>query len=624
MEVRFYDYIHRQIVPLILLSVFPGLGYLFLGWLGGVFRPALAWYLGILVMSGWGLLLHHAFRRRALARWEKERWYRQVLAYYYLFFLLWAVVFLLYAGETRAHLNYIAIFTQIGASAVASTFLYPEPRLYRPIIPGMMLLLVVYFALLGEGYGYVLSAFAFILGGVLLYGSERSFGLLLRTHRQAIHDLLTGLPNRQYFSSQLAQTLVDLKYMGGFSSLLLIDLDHFKTVNDSLGHEVGDGLLKEVARRLRSELPTGCHLARLGGDEFIIIGRRLPDRRTGEAKVVNLAQRLLRVLKQTYVVKGHHLYISASIGVRFFGAGEQDAGKLIREADIAMYEAKAAGRDGVFVFSEEVSEGVREHLRVERLLHFAIEQREISLVFQPIYDRDRRLVGAECLSRWRSREMGEVSPVLFIPIAEQTGLIIELGRHILEQAFVTLRRWHDRGVELEQFSVNISIRQCMHQRFVQDVTELCERYLTPELRERLVFEITETVIREEVNQVVAVMEKLRRLGIRFAMDDFGTGYSALGYLKRLPVDELKIDRTFVEDLDRDEQSRAMAAAILGIAGFLGLRVVAEGIENETQFEFLREKACDLYQGFHLSKPLDEASFLRLASGDEAVAREQLA
>jgi FOG: EAL domain len=172
--------------------------------------------------------------------------------------------------------------------------------------------------------------------------------------------------------------------------------------------------------------------------------------------------------------------------------------------------------------------------------------------------------------------------------------------------------------------VNISIRQCMHQRFVQDVTELCEQYLAPELRERLVFEITETVIREEVNRVVAVMEKLRRLGIRFSMDDFGTGYSALGYLKRLPVDELKIDRTFVEDLDRDEQSRAMAAAILGIAGFLGLRVVAEGIENETQFEFLREKACDLYQGFHLSKPLDEASFVRLASGDETGAEEQLA
>ena len=617
METRFHEYIHRQIIPLILLSVFPGLGYLLLGWLGGVFRPALAWYLGILVMSGWGLLLHRAFRRRALARWEKERWHRQALAYYYLFFLLWAVVFLLYAGETRAHLNYIAVFTQIGASAVASTFLYPEPRLYRPIIPGMMALLVIYFALLGEGYGYVLSVFAFILGGVLLYGSERSFQLLLRTHRQATHDLLTGLPNRQYFSSQLAQTLVDLKYMGGFSSLLLIDLDHFKTVNDSLGHEVGDGLLKEVARRLRSELPTGCHLARLGGDEFIIIGRRLPDRGTGEAKVVNLARRLLRVLKQTYVVKGHHLYISASIGVRFINAGEQDAGKLIREADIAMYEAKAAGRDGVFVFSEEVSEDVREHLRVERLLHFAIERKEIRLVFQPVYDRDRRLVGAECLSRWRSREMGEVSPLVFIPIAEQTGLIIELGRHILEQAFATLRRWHEQGIGLEQFSVNISIRQCMHQRFVQDVTELCEQYLTPELRERLVFEITETVIREEVNRVVTVMEELRRLGIRFSMDDFGTGYSALGYLKRLPVDELKIDRTFVEDLDRDEQSRAMAAAILGIAGFLGLRVVAEGIENEAQFEFLREKACDLYQGFHLSKPLDEAAFLRLAAGQDA-------
>ncbi len=621
MEARFHDYIHRQILPLVLLSVFPGLGYVLLGWLGGVLQPALWWYLGILGISGWGLILHRAYRRRALARWEKDRWYRLVLIYYYLLFLLWAGIFLVYAGESRAHLDYIAVFTQIGASAVASTFLYPEPRLFRPIIPFMMLLLVGFFALLGTSWGYVLSVFAFILGGVLLYGSERSHALLLKTHRQATHDLLTGLPNRQFFSDQLTQTLVDLRYQGGFSYLMLIDLDHFKTVNDSLGHEVGDGLLKEVARRLRSELPTGCLLARLGGDEFIIIGRRLPDLGTGEPKVVNLAQRLLRVLKQTYVVRGHHLYISASIGVRFIAAGERDAGKLIREADIAMYEAKALGRDGVFVFSEEVSAEVREHLRVERLLHFAIENGEIGLVFQPIYDGERRLVGAECLARWHSRELGEVSPMTFIPIAEQTGLIVELGRHILELAFQQLRQWHEAGIPLQQFSVNISIRQCMHQRFVQDVTELAQRYLPEAARRKLVFEITETVIREELNRVVSVMQKLRQLGIRFSMDDFGTGYSALGYLKRLPVQELKIDRSFVEDLHQDEQSRAMAEAILGIAGFLQLTVVAEGIENEAQFSFLRDRGCALFQGYWLGRPQSAGELEALAAASASRVEE---
>ncbi len=603
MEVRFYDFVHRQILPVILLSVFPGLGYLYLGWVGEVFFPALAWYLGILAMSLWGLRLHRTYVRRALARWEKVRWHRQAMAYFHLFFLLWAIIFLLYSGETRAHLNYIAIFTQIGASAVASTLLYPEPRLYRPIIPVMMGLLVVYFALLGEGYGYVLSVFSAILGGVLFYGAERSHALLLKTHIQATHDTLTGLPNRQYFSTQLAQTLVDLRYQGGFSSLLLIDLDHFKTVNDSLGHEIGDGLLKDVARRLRSELPGDCHLARLGGDEFIIIGRRLPDLRTGRDNVVELARRLLRVLKQTYVIRGHHLYISASIGVRFISSGEENAGKLIREADIAMYEAKAAGRDGVFVFSEELSEEIRRHLQVERLLHFAMEREEIDLAFQTIHDQRGRAVGVECLVRWRSRELGDVPPSLFIPIAEQTGLIIELGRYLLDRAFSTLRGWHDAGIVLQQFSVNISIRQCMHQKFVQEVTDLCKRHLTAELRRCLVFEITETVIREELNRVVSTMEALRRIGIRFSMDDFGTGYSSLGYLRRLPVEELKIDRAFVEGLEEDSQGRAMAETILGIARVLNLRVVAEGIETPVQFEFLRDKGCDLFQGYHFSKPL---------------------
>ena len=603
MDGRFYDYISRQIPPLILLSLIPGLGYLFLGWLNHVFWPAFGWYLGILAISVWGYRLYSAHRRRSMARWEKVRWYRWVLAFFYTAFALWALIFLLYAGETRGNLHYIAIFTQIGATTVASAFVYAEPRLYRPVIPAMMLLLVVYFASLGQWYGYVLSLFSMILGGVLLYASERSYQLLVKTHRQATHDLLTGLPNRQQFSSQLAQAMVDLKYSGGVSALLLIDLDHFKTVNDSLGHATGDKLLVQVSQRLRGELPASCHLARLGGDEFIVIGRRFPDRNSAESSVLLLAERLLRTLRQTYVVRGHHLYISGSIGVRFFSADETDADKLIREADIAMYEAKAAGRNGVFLFTEEMARRVQEHLEVERLLHFAVERDEIGLEFQPICDRDKRMVGVETLARWHNSELGRVPPDLFISVAEQTGYIVELGRHILERALRTLRSWHDGGVRLEQFSVNISVRQFMHQSFVRDVADLCQRHLTPQLCRLLVFEITESVIREDVGRVVRNMEKLERLGIRFSMDDFGTGYSALAYLRKLPVKEIKIDRMFVEDLERDDDSRSMISAILGIAGFLDLGVVAEGVENQEQFDFLGAKGCALFQGYLLSRPL---------------------
>ncbi len=603
MGLRFYDSICRQILPLVLLSVFPGLGYLWLGWLNGVVGPAVGWYGAILAASLWGLVLDRRYRRGGLAQQEKARHYRQVMGFFYVLMALWALIFVLYCRETRGHLDYIAIFTQIGATTVVATFLYPDPRLYRPGIPLMMAFLVVYFATIDAWYGRVLAVFATILGGVLLYGAERSYRLLDRIHRQATHDLLTGLPNRQWFATRLEQSMTDLNRLGGYSALMLIDLDHFKTVNDSLGHETGDGLLREVARRLRDELPPDCHPARLGGDEFIVILHRMLELDEGERQAVQIADRLLEVLKQTYVVRGHHIFISGSIGVRFFSGLDRDAGRLIREADIAMYEAKAAGRDGVIFFTPEMSRRVRRHLEIERLIHFGLERREFRLVCQPIFDRGGRPVGVEALARWDSTTLGPVSPLEFIPVAEQTGLIIELGDHLMEEAFALLHDWHDQGLPLRHFAINVSLRQFMHQGFVKRVERLCERYLPPELCALVVFEITETVISQELDRVVKVMESLRALGIRLAMDDFGTGYSALGYLRKLPVDELKIDRSFVEDLETEAESRAMVTAILGIARFLHLEVVAEGIESAAQLEFLHDNGCTLFQGHHLTAPM---------------------
>jgi diguanylate cyclase (GGDEF)-like protein len=609
MDVRFHDYIIRQIPALSFLSVVPGAGYLFLGWQHQwLWAPTALWFGAIFALMCWGVWLYLGYRRRLLAQWEKEKRYRWVLVLFYSAFFLWALIFELYSREQASNLHYVAIFTQIGAATVVSTFLYPDPRLYRPLIPLMMAFLAIYYAGLGEWYGPLLAIFSVILGGVLLFGAEHSYQLLLRTHRQATHDMLTGLYNRHWFSTQLDQSMVDLRRQGGCSALMLIDLDHFKTVNDSLGHETGDGLLREVARRLRSELPPGYHLARLGGDEFIVISRRFPDLRRGKRATVSVARRLLHILKQTYVISGHHIYISGSIGVRFFSAEEEDAGRLIREADIAMYEAKAAGRDGVFLFSEETSRRVRRHLEVERLLHFAIEKGEISLRYQPIHGREGRLAGAEVLARWESERLGEVFPLQFVPVAEQTGIIIELGQHVLDLALRALREWYDAGLRLEHFSINLSVRQCIHPGFGDQVEVLCRRHLTPELCAILVFEITETVISEEISRVVAVMNRIQRLGIRFSMDDFGTGYSALGYLKKLPVDELKIDRSFIEDVEKDDESRSMVTAILGIARFLGLRVVAEGVENPAQLEFLERNGCDLFQGFHFSPPLLREEF----------------
>ncbi len=611
MELKFCRFIHRQIPVMVMLSLFPGLGYLFLGWMAGVFRPALIWYAGNILASLYGLWLYRNFDLPQMGEREQNRWCFRVSVFIHVFFALWAAIFIVYVRENASNLHYIAIFTQIGATTVAASFLYPMPRLFRPIIPSMMFLLVIYFLSIGEWFAYVLAIFATILGGVLFHAATSSYKLLKTAYRQAAHDQLTGLNNRQYFMERLQQMMMDLKEVQGCSFLLLVDLDHFKTVNDSLGHGVGDSLLQEVARRMRETIPEKDGLARLGGDEFIVIGQEFHTAGACELQALELAKALLSRLKETYLVSGHRIYISASIGVRVFSHEEQDSSSLIRETDIAMYEAKGAGRDAVVLFNEEVSHRVELHLQIERLLHFALENNEISLCYQPMVDENRHIIGAECLVRWNSSRLGKVSPERFIPIAEQTGLIIRLGEFILVTAFATLREWQRRGMNLQQFSVNVSVRQLLHHDFVDLVKALTQRYLSPELTEKLVFEITETVIAADMRSVVSTMNELRELGIRFSMDDFGTGYSSLSYLKQLPVSELKIDRGFVCNLCKDEENQALISAILQIAGTLGLRVVAEGIEKEEDFLYLQNLGCRYFQGYHFSLPLDAAGFQRL-------------
>ena len=608
---RFYSFLHRQILIMVVLSVLPGLGYIFLGWLHGVATPAIAWYLLILATSVWGIQLHRAYDPQHMSISRLDKWYRKLQRFYFLIFALWALIFFIYVQYEEYNLHYIAIFTQIGATTVAAALLYPDARLFKPTIPLLILPLAIYFIGIGEFYGYVLGAFATTLGWVLYYAASSSHKLLLQTHHQSAHDNLTGLYNRQHFLERLQQTLNTLREANGYSFLLLIDLDHFKTVNDSLGHDIGDQLLQEIALRMRQPLRGNQCLARLGGDEFIIIGSENRSEQDNREEAIALAENLLSLLKETCIIQDHHIYISASIGIRLIEPADQQATGLIREADIAMYEAKAAGRDGTILFDENISQGIEKHLEIERLLHFAIEQNEITLHYQAQFNAELQIIGAEALVRWNNAKLGMVSPAEFIPIAEQTGLIIELGNEILRCAFKCLRQWHDTGMELEQFSINISVRQLTHHSFVDIVQHLCERYLDELLSHKVIFEITETVVAEDIERVVKTMQRLTELGVRFSMDDFGTGYSSLNYLKRLPIEELKIDKSFVSDLDSDDDNQAMVITILSIARFFGLKVVAEGVETEAQLSFLQDYACEAYQGYLLGRPLPEEEFEKL-------------
>ncbi|OYY79768.1 MAG: diguanylate cyclase, partial [Hydrogenophilales bacterium 16-62-9] len=313
--------------------------------------------------------------------------------------------------------------------------------------------------------------------------------------------------------------------------------------------------------------------------------------------------------KQSYVIEQHHIHISASIGVSIINGQQASANRFIKEADIAMYEVKAKGRDGIYLFDDELAYRVERHLEIERLLHFALANQEITLLYQPQLDRDGRIVGAETLVRWNSPALGAVPPEQFIPIAEQTGLIVELGTHILETGFKTLRAWRDDGIDIEQFSINISMRQLTHHHFVALVEALVQRHLDADLSRTLVFEITESIIAEDINRVILVMRRLKQSGIRFSMDDFGTGYSSLSNLHRLPLDEIKIDRAFIKALSHQDGGQAMVITILKMASILKLRVVAEGVETEQQLDFLRQHDCPVFQGYLFARPLPHEQFV---------------
>ncbi|MEN8147530.1 MAG: EAL domain-containing protein [Campylobacterota bacterium] len=603
-----YIFLRKQIPVMIVLSLAPGLGYIFLGWLNGVVTPALIWYALILGVSVWGYRLYKSYHPNRMNTTETKEWYTKISNFFLLIFSLWTLIFVLYVTEERGHMNYIAIFTQIGAAVVASTLLASDKRLFALTLMFLMFPLAIFFSLIGEFYGYILALFSLVLFGVLIYASSSNLKLLEKSSYQAAHDHLTGLYNRRYFISYLEQKVKNLSHSRNYSFMMLIDLDHFKTINDSLGHDVGDELLKNVSERLQRHIGEDQLLARLGGDEFVIVSHEVETREEALDEAVVLAKQLLSQLKETFIVDIHHLYISASIGVEIIEKNTSSANRLIKEADIAMYEVKAQGRDGVIIFNDELAKRIESHLQIERHLHVALQNREMSLVYQPQFNEHKKIIGCEVLVRWHNETLGTVGPDKFIPVAEQTGVIVELGRFILEESFKTFSSWTDKGIVLEQFSINISVRQLFHSSFVEEVQELTERHLSPELSEKLIFEITETVLVEDIDRVVEIMKRLSHLNIDFSMDDFGTGYSSLSYLKAMPISELKIDRSFIANLGKDSSDQAMIKTILNMAKIFNLKVVAEGVETVEQLSFLHENNCHIFQGYYFSKPLTYDNF----------------
>lgn len=421
----------------------------------------------------------------------------------------------------------------------------------------------------------------------------------------AYFDPLTNLPNRRLLTDRLGQALASSKRSREFGALMILDLDHFKALNDTQGHDVGDELLREVATRLSDSIRACDTVSRFGGDEFVLILEEMgQEEGLAVAHAERLAEKILEVIRRPFTLAGRYdaYQTSTSIGIALFVGQQQSPEMLLKQADVALYQAKGAGRNRISFFSPEMQAAIEERMALEAALRSGLERREFELFYQPQFDRQRGMIGAEALLRWRSAEQGMISPARFVPLAEESGLIVQIGQWVLDVACAQLKTWSsDPQRQRLQISVNVSAKQFMQTDFVDQVRLAVERHGI--LPSRLKLELTESVVLDDVEGIIGKMQQLNALGIAFALDDFGTGYSSLSYLKRLPLEQLKVDQSFVRDIDTDPNDAAIVQAILAMSRSLGIQAIAEGVETESQQHFLAENGCTTYQGYFFGKPM---------------------
>lgn len=415
---------------------------------------------------------------------------------------------------------------------------------------------------------------------------------------QANHDVLTGLPNRSLLLDRLRQSIAHAKRMDERFWVAFIDLDRFKYVNDTMGHSAGDQLLQQVARRLQSVIRETDTIARHGGDEFVLIIGANDTATTGTA----IIQRIKDVLAQPIEVSGQEFFVTSSIGISAYPADGDDTETLIKNADIAMYRAKEMGRNNFQFYSSSMNEKALDRLKLEKDLRLAIERGEFALHYQPQQVISTgHIEGFEALIRWNHPVHGPISPERFIPMAEETGLIVQIGYWVIQTACVQNKKWHDGGRHQARVAVNVSARQFAESTFADTIVEILSSTGLPPCY--LELELTESMVMEQTDYAINVLTTLKHIGVQISIDDFGTGYSSLAYLKRFPLDMLKIDRSFVRDIIVDKEDRSIVDAVISLAHSLGLKVIAEGVEDEAQAEYLWEHGCDLIQGYYLSKPM---------------------
>lgn len=417
------------------------------------------------------------------------------------------------------------------------------------------------------------------------------------------HDALTGLPNRDMLYRELKEAIRHTVNIGSEGALLFLDLDEFKLINDSMGHKFGDLLLMQVAERLSECISSGDTLARIGGDEFAILLPSISHDKTQIKKCIDkISHNIQAIFANSFDVDGRHLHITGSVGITIFSKKNECAGDVLRQADTAMFRAKDAGKNQVKSFVPEMHHRIERHLLIHNELSLAVKRNELSVHFQPLYDINEKMITAEALLRWNHKELGNISPSEFIPIAEQSGLIVSLGDFVINKVCEFLSKWKShKNFGLKRIDINVSCQQFERDDFYSKLKNVLIKNKIP--RGLLGLELTEEVMAGDIDKIINTFMRLKGLGIHFSIDDFGTGYSSLRYIKRLPIDNLKIDQSFVNDIPYDKSDCIMVNTIVAMARQMDLTVTAEGVETVEQKLFLQNLECDYYQGFLFNKPV---------------------
>jgi diguanylate cyclase (GGDEF)-like protein len=458
----------------------------------------------------------------------------------------------------------------------------------------------------------ILGRMSWQLAQSRLRESESKLEHARRVEYLAYHDGLTGLPNRSMFSKLLSQRISEARRYNKQLAVAFLDLDRFKQINDTLGHEAGDQLLQEVAARLQVCVRDSDTVARLGGDEFVVL---LPDMEEGK-HAATVAQKILAVIGKGFTLIGHEFRVTASIGISLYPQDGDDEQTLTKNADIAMYQAKAEGKNNFQFYSEKLNANSLERLTLESSLRHALERNEFRLHYQAKRDiRSGRIAGMEALLRWEHPDLGTVAPMQFIPVAEDTGLIVPIGKWVLKTACLQSVAWQKEGLPPLSVAVNMTARQFSDEYLLQDLTSILkDTGMNPHLLE---IELSESLLIHDVETTLRILTGIKSLGVRIAVDDFGTGYSSLATLQRFPLDTVKIDRSFIGELVGPSEGSALADAIIAMGKSLSLTVVAQGVETKEQADFLRAHACDELQGFYFNRPLPAYQFAQLMRAQTA-------